>query len=206
MRHMKTIRTLALVALVVACTHTTARAQDWFGIATWNVSVPDGDTKNFVDETSFLGFGLEFRKEFRPKTTVGILGSWEVFHERRDGSIDIGSGTITGTNDRYINSFPIMLGLHRYFGEAGGRQPYIGINAGGFVLIQTIRVGLSEIEDDTWEWGAAPEAGFIFPIDRGSAFIINARYNIAFTGEDLSAEDSKLTYWGFHAGFCWEAY
>ena len=111
MRHMKTIRTLALVALVVACTHTTALAQDWFGIATWNVSVPDGDTKNFVDETSFLGFGLEFRKEFRPKTTVGILGSWEVFHERRDGSIDIGSGTITGTNDRYINSFPIMLGL-----------------------------------------------------------------------------------------------
>jgi hypothetical protein len=122
-------------------------------MATWNVSIPTEDTKKFVDETSFLGFGLEFRKEFKPSTTVGILGSWEVFHQRTSGSIDIGSGTITGSQDRYINSFPIMLGLHRYFGTAGATRPYIGINAGGFVLIQTLRVGLSEIEDDTWEWG-----------------------------------------------------
>jgi hypothetical protein len=106
MGRMKTIRTIALAALVVACTHTTVRAQDWFGMATWNVSIPTEDTKKFVDETSFLGFGLEFRKEFKPSTTVGILGSWEVFHQRTSGSIDIGSGTITGSQDRYINSFP----------------------------------------------------------------------------------------------------
>ncbi len=206
MRHMKAIRTLALALLVVVCAHTAARAQDWFGMATWNVSVPDGDTKKFVDEPSFRGFGLEFRKEFKPRTTVGILGAWEVFHERREGSINVGSATITGSQDRYINSFPVMLGLHRYFGTTGGRQPYIGVNAGGFVLIQTLRVGLAEIEDDTWEWGVAPEVGFILPIDRGSAFVINARYNLALTGENLSGGDAQLSYWGFHAGFCWEQY
>ncbi|HKW14822.1 MAG TPA: hypothetical protein VJS69_10090, partial [Candidatus Krumholzibacteria bacterium] len=150
MARMKTIRTIVLAALVVACTHTAVRAQDWFGMATWNVSIPDGDTKKFVNETSFAGFGLEFRKEFKPRTTVGILGSWEVFHERRDGTIDLGQGAITGTQDHYINSFPIMLGLHKYFGATGATQPYIGVNAGGFVLIQTLRVGLSEVEDDTW--------------------------------------------------------
>lgn len=206
MRHMKTIRTLALALLVVVCARTTAHAQDWFGIATWNSSFPYRDTKDFVDETSFRGFGLEFRKEFKPNTTFGILGSWEIFHERRNDSVDIGTGTITGSQDRYINSFPIMLGLHRYFGVSGGTQPYLGINAGGFVLIQTVRIGLAELENDTWEWGVAPEAGLIMPIDRGSAFIVNGRYNQAFTGEDLAGNENLLSYWSLHVGFCWEQY
>ena len=206
MGRMKTIRTIALAALVVACTQTAVRAQDWFGMATWNVSIPAEDTKKFVNETSFAGFGLEFRKEFKPRTTVGILGSWEVFHERTSGTIDLGHGSITGSQDHYINSFPIMLSLHRYFGATGATQPYIGVAAGGFVLIQTLRVGLSEIEDDTWEWGGAPEVGIIMPLDRGSAFVVNGRYNIAFTGQDLAGSDATLTYWSFHAGFCWEQY
>src|SRR5262249_4379261 len=50
MGRMKTIRTIALAALVVACVHTGAHAQDWFGMATWNVSVPTEDTKKFIDE------------------------------------------------------------------------------------------------------------------------------------------------------------
>jgi hypothetical protein len=203
---MKIIRILILAGVTAACMHTTARAQDWFGMATWNVSVPMLDTKKFVDETSFAGFGLEFRKEFKPRTTVGILGSWEVFHERRSGTIELESAAITGVQDRYINSFPIMLSLHRYFGTTGATQPYIGVAGGGFILIQTLRVGLAEVEDNTWVWGAAPEAGFIIPLDRGSAFVINGRYNIAFTGEDLAGNDAQLSYWSFHAGFCWEQY
>jgi hypothetical protein len=206
MGRMKTIRTIALAAVVLACTHTVVRAQDWFGMATWDVSVPTEDTKKFVDATSWAGFGLEFRKEFKPSTTVGILGAWDVFHQRTSGSIDIGRGTITGSQDHYINSFPIMLGLHKYFGATGGTRPYIGLSAGGFVLIQTLRIGLSQVETDTWEWGGAPEVGVIVPLDRGSAFILNGRYNIAFTGEDLAGNDSRLSYMSFHAGFCWEQY
>jgi hypothetical protein len=206
MGRMKTIRTIALAAMVLVCTHSVVRAQDWFGMATWNVSIPAEDTKKFVNETSFAGFGLEFRKEFKPRTTVGILGSWEVFHERRDGSIELKQTTITGTQDRYINSFPIMLSLHKYFGTTGETQPYLGVAAGGFVLIQTVRVGLAQIEDDTWEWGGAPEVGVIMPLDRGSAFIVNGRYNIAFTGTDLAGNDATLSYWSIHAGFCWEQY
>jgi hypothetical protein len=203
---MKHIRTVLLAVLALVVLRTPVRAQDWFGMATWNISFPTEDTKKFVDEESFRGFGLEFRKEFRPATTIGIMGSWEVFHERVDESFTIGSATVTGSQDRYINSFPIMLGLHRYFGEAGGRQPYIGLNGGGFVVIQTLRLGIAEWETDTWEWGVMPEAGFIIPIDRGSAFVVNARYSLALTGEDLNDNDWNLSYWGIRAGFCWEQY
>jgi hypothetical protein len=203
---MKLIRSMALAGLVILCVPAASRAQDWFGMATWNISMPVEDTKNWVDETSFRGFGLDFRKEFRPKTTIGLGASWEVFHERTSESLVIGDATITGSQDRYINSFPIMLGLHRYFGAAGGTQPYIGINGGGFILIQTLRIGLAEIEEDSWEWGAMPEAGLIIPIQSGSAFVVNARYNWALTGEDLDGEDAVLTYWGLRVGFVWEQY
>jgi len=205
---MKTIRILALAIVAVLALHSPSRAQQWYGIVTWNISQPDGDTKEFVDETSFRGFGLEFRKLFNPKTTIGIMGSWEVFHERTDAneSVSIGPVTVTGSQDHYINSFPIMLGLHRYLGSEGGTRPYFGINAGGFVLIQTIRVGLAEFEEDSWEWGVMPEVGLVMPVQRGAAFIANLRYSYAITGEDLDGGDRELRYWGVRVGFAWEQY
>ncbi|HET6350006.1 MAG TPA: hypothetical protein VFH88_13075 [Candidatus Krumholzibacteria bacterium] len=203
---MKHIRIIAVAGLLLMCLHATSHAQEWFGLATWNISFPVEDTKKFVNDTSFRGFGLEFRKEFRPSTTFGIMGSWEVFHQRTSSTINLESGAITGSQDRYINSFPIMAGLHRYFGAEGGTRPYIGINGGGFILIQTLRVGLAQIEDDTWEWGIMPEAGFIMPLDRGSGFIANVRYNWALTGQDLAGNDAQLTYWGVRVGFVWERY
>jgi hypothetical protein len=80
------------------------------------------------------------------------------------------------------------------------------LNGGGFVEIKTLRVGLAEVETDTWEWGVMPEVGFILPLDRGSAFVINGRYSLALTGQDLAGNDSFLTYWGIRAGFVWEQY
>jgi hypothetical protein len=204
---MKTIRIIALTGLALLGTQAVpARAQNWYGMATWNISFPDGDTKKFVDETSYRGFGLDFRKEFRPSTTVGIMGSWEVFHHRTTETIEYKTAAITGSQDRYINSFPIMLGLHRYLGAEGGTRPYFGINAGGFVLIQTLRVGVAEIEDDSWVWGVMPEVGLVMPIQRGSAFIVNARYSYALTGENLAGNDYQLSYWGVRVGFAWEQY
>jgi hypothetical protein len=203
---MKHLQTISIAGLLLASMATPSLAQNWYGIATWNISVPTEDTKKFVDETSFRGFGLEFRKEFRPATTVGIMASWEVFHTRTTETLEFGSGTVTGSQDRYINSFPIMLGLHRYLGAEGGTRPYLGINAGGFILIQTLRIGLAEVEDDSWEWGVMPEAGIVVPIDRGAAFIANARYSWALTGENLTGNDATLSYWGIRVGFVWEQY
>jgi outer membrane protein len=203
---MKVVCILLLAGLAMVATHSPSHAQEWYGMATWNISIPDGDTKEFVDETSFRGFGLDFRKQFRPNTTIGIMGSWEVFHERTSESFTIGSATVTGSQDRYINSFPIMLGLHRYFGNEGGTRPYIGINGGGFILIQTLRIGLAEWEEDSWVWGAMPEAGLVIPLQSGAALIANARYSWALTGEDLNGEDRELTYWGIRVGFVWEQY
>ena len=120
-------RSSPLVAAV--CAHTTAcrrTGSAWrHGTSPFRWRTP----RNSSMRPASRGFGLEFRKEFRPKTTVGILGSWEVFHERRNGLDRAqGSAAITGVaGPLHTNSFPIMLGpaplLRR---NASGRQPYIG--------------------------------------------------------------------------------
>jgi hypothetical protein len=201
---MRKIQMMLVAGGLLLAAASEARAQDWYGLATWQVSIPDGDTKEFVDEVSYRGFGLEFRKALNPAMTFGILGGWHVFHERTNETIEVENVAIGGSQDRYINSFPIMLGVHRYFGAEEGTRPYIGLNAGGFVFIQTIRVGVVELEEDTWEWGLTPEAGVVVPISYGSAFIVNGRYHWSPTPEGLAGGDRDLTYWGIHVGFAWE--
>ena len=207
---MKIIRTILFAGVAVLCVPAASNAARWFGAATWNISIPDGDTKEFIDETSYRGFGMDFRNMINDKTTIGFAASWEVFHQRTSESIevenDVAGVTITGSQDRYINSFPIMLGVHRYLGVEGGTRPYFGISGGGFWVIQTLRVGLAEWEDDNWEWGVMPEAGLIMPLQRGAALIANARYVMALTGENLRGEDSTLSYWQVRVGFAWEQY
>ncbi|HEU4366202.1 MAG TPA: hypothetical protein VFT13_12145 [Candidatus Krumholzibacteria bacterium] len=200
------IAAVSILAGLVTMGYGSARAQDWYGAATWQISVPTGDTRDFVDETSFRGFGLDFRKVLATSTTLGIVTGWNVLHERRTGTTEINNVSVTGTQDRTINSFPIMVGLHRYFGERRQPRPYVGLNAGAFVIIRTFEIGVYSAEEDAWDWGIAPEAGIVIPTQSGAGVIINARYNWSFTSQDLSGADEDLTYWGINVGFVWEQY
>ena len=117
-------------------------------------------------------------------TSVGLTLGWNVLDERRTETAQLGTqnpGAITGTQDRYLNAFPIMANVHYYFGERGGVRPYVGLNAGGIVMNQRFEIGIVALQNDGWEWGIAPEAGIIIPMDREWAIMVNAKYNYAFT-------------------------
>jgi hypothetical protein len=184
-------------------------AQDWSTALSYQISLPGGDTKNFTGETSFRGIGLDLRKEIAPATTAGLFFGWHVFYERIDETIQIQTenpGAITGMQDRFLNSFPIMLSLQRFFGKAGGIQPFLGLNAGGFIILQEIGFGVSVFENDEWQWGGAPELGVVVPIDRDVSIIISGKYNYAFTGESVLGTDINNSYWTLGIGFAWEGY
>jgi hypothetical protein len=86
-------------------------AQQWFGSMTYQASVPMGDTKDFTDNTSWRGIGLDFRYRVEKSTTVGMAFGWNVFHERTYGTTEIQTdnpGAITGTQNNYLNAFPIL--------------------------------------------------------------------------------------------------
>ena len=200
-----------LILLVVFCSiplsQGIAQRHTWFGAATYQVSFPLGDTKNFTDETSFRGFGLDFRYTVQKSTTVGLSFGWNIFHQRTSETAELGTknpGAISGTQDRYINAFPIMANVHYYFGERGRIRPYVGLNAGGYFMLQRFAIGIVALDNDRWEWGMAPEVGFIIPVERDFAIMVNGKYNYAFTGESVLGNDINHSYVGLNIGFVWQ--
>jgi hypothetical protein len=184
-------------------------AQDWSSTVSYQISFPSGDTKQFTGETSFRGVGLDFRKEIAPATSIGLFFGWNVFYERTGETIEIQTkhpGAVTGTQDRFLNAFPIMLSIQRFFGKAGGLQPYAALNAGGFIMMQELGIGISLFENNEWQWGGAPELGLMVPVDRNTAIIISGKYNYAFSGESAVGTDVNHSYWALGIGFSWSGY
>ena len=204
MRFIKPIFAAMAAITLSAIVPGTGMAQNWFGAATYEVSFPTGDAKDYTNSTSFRGFGLDFRKVVQPGTTAGLFFGWNVFHERVSGAFPLRIGAVNGVQDRYINSFPMMLNVHRYFGKEGAAKPYVGLNAGGFIVVQRFDIGLTSLQKDHWEWGIAPDVGVVIPLTERTKLLINGKYNYASTGEGITGNDFKVAYFGLNAGFVWE--
>jgi len=202
-------RIILFVSLVFFVLSNHGFAQEWLSTITYQISIPSGDTKQFIDETSFLGLGMDFRKPVDRNTTVGFMFGWNVFNQRVTKTVELATEnpiTITGLQDRTLNSFPIMLNAHRYFGR--GRDPrfYLGLNAGGFYMLQRFAIGIHSYQTDQWQWGIIPEVGFVMPMSGGSTLIINGKYNYAFSGDSPLGGDINHEYWTIGIGFAWSQY
>lgn len=206
MKHKSLILFLGL-ALGSFLFSTAGHAQWWgdsYSAVTYNMGLPVGDTKDFISPYSWRGMGLEFRKFNSPNTSFGFSLGWNVFHEESNETIEIasGSGSATGNQDRSINAFPIMVGFQYYLGQEGAARPYVGLSGPGYYMIQRLDIGVFSFQDDGWNWGLAPEIGFLVPLQSEATLLLNIRYNYAFEGYDRG----PFSYIGFNVGFAWSGY
>lgn len=191
-----------------------AQAGHWYGIATYQVSFPTGDTQDFIEAISWSGFGLDFRYTVKKNATVGFVTGWNSFYEQVSGTTQFEGdppGAITATSNRYINFVPVMLNGHYYFGERGKIRPYAGLAAGGYYVNQEMQVGIATFQNDSWEWGVAPELGVVIPVQRGLGIILAGKYNFIFTKETVfegTQLEKEITngYWGIQVGIAWQSY
>jgi len=191
-----------------------AQAHHWYGAATYQVSFPLGDTKDFISDPSWRGFGLDFRYTLEKNISVGFVTGWNIFYEQVNETQQLNTnppGAITALSNRYVNFVPVMLNAHYYMGEKGQYRPYIGLCAGGYYVDQELQIGIADVTTDSWEWGIAPELGVIIPVQRDLGLIIAAKYNFLFTEEDVFSGtqlDRSITnsYWGIQVGVVWQSY
>jgi outer membrane protein W len=181
-----------------------AYAQNWYTAVTYQMSTPTGDTQQYIDNPSYLGWGLDFRQTVNNNVAVGFSFGWNVFHETTSESIDVNrgsnQGTVSGFQDRTLNAFPMMVNASYFFGEKGGIRPYVGMNLGGFVFIDTFSVGIWQVEETRGDWGWAPEAGVIIPMDYDFGLLVSLKYNYAFTGESAIGKDINNSYLTMNIG------
>jgi outer membrane protein len=178
-------------------------SQDWFGSYSYNISFPTGDTQDYVDKTSWRGMSLDFRKYVQPNISWGLSFGWHVFHKRTKERITLENGDVSGTQDRYINSFPLMVNAHYYLSEEGEFRPYLGANVGLFRTLQRFEIGLFAWQKNNWVFGFIPEVGFLLPIGEEMNLHVSGKYHFPLEGDTITGNKASVSYIGLNVGLAY---
>ena len=196
----KCLITVAMaVALVGAGLVLTSQAwaKDSWGIVNYEMSFPSGDTGDFVEQNSFRGFGFEGRWFTNRNTTVGYSLDWNVLHEKTSRGFTTNNNVVvSGTQDRTINAFPMLVTAYRYMGPQN--MFYAGLGGGFYFEERRFDIGIFSFDSDMWHLGVAPEIGVSYEIDYDVRAILALRYNYG-----LETSNTTLTYWTLKVGLGW---
>ena len=180
-------------------------AQDLLTGLTYSISIPTGNTSEYISKTSFAGLSIDLRKFFSHNASVGFLVGWSAFEEETNETISTSIGDVSGEQSRLINSFPIMITTDFYLGEGREFRPFIGIGVGMYYfyhqLEHTLEITDGNLESSKWHFGVAPEVGFVYLLESIYAFV-NVRYNYAFSAEnEFTKVSTSQSYLTFNIGF-----
>lgn len=200
---MKSLKIFILAALFIGLTGTAMAQGHTLSGITWNIAMPAGNLSNFLDKTSFGGFGFETHYFMSDEFALGGSISWNYWSEMTGETIPLKQGALSGTQIRYVNSIPLLLSATYYL---GGRRdeirPFLGLNAGAYYILQRLDMGVYSLDNDHWHFGLAPEAGILFKVSDDTWISAAGRYNYAFkSGETYSQTgDNTVAYWGINLG------
>lgn len=189
----------ALIA-VPLLTASVAEAQgDWWWGAEYTVSLPQGATKEFADNTSWRGATLEARKVLSQNLTVGLLFGWYVFDEVKLETASQPGIDITGLPYNYLNSFPIQATAHYYIGKRRGTRLHVGGGAGVTINERRTDVGLFTLQETKAQFSVFPEVGVSIPLNWSLRGVLAVRYNYSAKSGDMPAQE----YVGISLGLAW---
>ncbi|UCC73847.1 MAG: hypothetical protein JSV86_04610 [Gemmatimonadota bacterium] len=198
------MKTLASILVLVLVLGVDAYAQeDYFFGFEYNTVLPSGETDDFGGGWSWRGGSFGGRKVVRDNTTVGFWVGWHVMNDEGDEYVGFRGENnnldVTGYQFRYVNSFPLMVNGHWYTGMTGDIRPFVGLNVGTYYIERRVEFGMLVVDDDSWHFGLAPEAGIVFPLGWRARGLLTARWNWAAS----AGGSGDITYWNFGIGVAW---
>jgi hypothetical protein len=198
---MKKISVIMIAAVIGLVPLAASQAQIGMGAVTWQVSGGLGDTGDFIDDISYIGFGIEGRHYTGKNFSVGIEFDWQVWDQQTTEPIEIEGGALSGKQFRYINAFPMLATLHLYAGEIHNFRMYLGVGVGAYYIMKRLQIGLANLEDKDWFFGGGPEFGFLIPWG-DVYFLAAARVNYAVRNFD-DTEDAEM-WWTAKIGVAYD--
>ncbi len=154
---------------------------------TYNVSFPTSDMKDFIDKTSFAGYGFEGRGFIKPNFSYGLYFGWNNFDD------ELNSGTNT-EELRSLDVYPITLIFHYYFQPEARIAPYIGTGIGPYRIDQRIKTSNLSPKKVRWHFGVAPDVGLRILLSSSVNALLSLKYHYAF-------EADGATFSGFGLNF-----
>jgi len=164
---------------------------------TYSMSVPMVGIDQYITAGSFRGATVEGYYEVNENAAIGWLVGWNTFFEKRyNETYEKDNLALTGTQYRYMNTFPILArGLYS-FGAEYTTRPYIGAGLGITPDVVRTDIGLYSFSKDVVHFTMAPEIGINIPYD-GGAVIASARYVYGVKTRYIE----HISYFSFNLGF-----
>ena len=197
------MKKLFATALLVFVFSAAVSAQEYLTNVAYSIGLPMNKTSDFINQTSYIGFVIDGRRFINKNVTAGISIGWNVFHYEAHKTVEFDNIAATGRQYRYINSWPITLNMHYYFGNRRSIRPFIGLNAGVQYMYQRLEFGVFVRNTDNWHFLLAPEGGLLIPLSREVSFFASAKYHYAFDSGSTVLDDPDNTqeYVSINLGF-----
>lgn len=189
-----------IVTLLLIFTGFCASAQQSDFILTYQMSLPLGNTNDYISSFSGRGIGLEWRKHLMTApVSYGFSVNWNVLYQKVDDRyISPEDGIVAdGRQYRHMNNVPILLHAHYYFNKDGIVNPFAGIGVGTYYMHRRTSFGQWLFTEDNWHFGLAPEVGVIADVSSSFNLLFTVRYNHAFKAGNATDQ----SYLGFNVGF-----
>lgn len=163
------------------------------------MSIPSAGINNYIGAGSFRGASFEGLKELNSRWCAGWLLGWNVFYEKRVKEVyEYDNLTLTGTQFRYMNLFPLLIrGMYEPF-KTEGIRALIGAGTGFTPDISRVNVGLHSFRNTGWHYSLAPEMDIIVPVG-SSSLLASLRYIYGVRTKEMD----RISYFSINLGILW---
>jgi len=178
-------------------------SRPYLGTLSYTTAMPVGDTKDFADGYSWLGFTVEGDWFLKTNLSAGFILGWqEIYKESNGDTFELSNGATTGRTYRHIGSLPLLARARYWTGHPGEPfHAFAGLGMGTYWMKQTADFGIYTADEDHWHFGLAPELGVLMVTTGAIGWTLNARYNYPIaTGDYLAGQSNSWSYWGFGIG------
>lgn len=186
-----------ILFLILVGVGISAKAQNSLYSANYVVTLPMGNTADFIDVVSGRGFSFEYQKFITDHISIGGEVGYSTIYKRTENEVYTReTASLSGIQYRYQHSFPIMATASYYHSFTNLIRPYVSLGIGTIASNRIIEMGLYESNDTHWQFGIRPELGTLIQPSDNVAFRIGAKYYGTLEGGGLEGQSNI----GFNIG------
>lgn len=168
---------------------TTPALEPWGYLSvSYAAGLPRGDTRDFLDESSFRGAGADAGMYLgRAGLHIGLSWQWNLFHGSTRTYVSLPGFDASGDQSRRLHISPLLAEIgYDWTVQTGplALQPFLRMGVGAYYVSKEIDFGVTRFEKNWWRGGFSPCAGVHIPLYRRFRGAASLRYHHVLDSDD----------------------
>ncbi|MHA7129332.1 outer membrane beta-barrel protein [Algoriphagus namhaensis] len=184
----KHIIILALLCMTVS--YASLAQQSLFSL-NYAITIPTGNTSDYIDQASGRGFVLEYQRFINENWAIGgEVGHTTLYKREPDKVYTEGTASLSGIQYRYQYNWPILLTANYYVVTGAPVRPYAGLGIGTVAHDRQIDMGIFSSQQTHWQFAIRPELGLLYQASDNIGFRLGAKYFGTFESNSLAGQSN----------------